>query len=98
MDYVPYNDNVEELIHELDGEFNLDEDELRLQISIPMTIRHAPQVRRLAKAIRSVVGRGRFYSNSLWIWQAPRAARSLEAFAKVLANAYRHARGLESIE
>lgn len=92
MDYVPFSDDAEELIQELDGKYVSDEDELRYQISIPMTLRCAPKVRQLAKAIRKVVGRGKCYLNPNWKWMAPRAAASLEEFARVLADAYRQSR------
>lgn len=51
IDDLPFGDDVEELIHELDREYVSGEDELRHQISIPMTLRCAPKVRQLAKAI-----------------------------------------------
>ena len=93
---APADQDVIDLVEEMDGE--CEEEKYGHAIKIEMTIRDAPKVRRLAKVIHKTVGRGKRYIDSNWIWQARRASNSLEAFAKVLANAYRHARGLESIE
>ena len=96
MTNAPCDQEVIDLVDALDGE--CEEEKFGHAIKIDMTIRDAPKIRRLAKVINKTIGRGKHYLDSKWKWKAPRTARSLEAFAKVLANAYRHARGLESIE
>ena len=79
---VPWDEDVETLVDALGGEWQ-DHSTGRL-LEVPMTIRSVPDIRRLARAIRKVTGRGKRYVNANWKWSTRRTADSLDRFARLL--------------
>ena len=61
-------------------------------LTISMDVKSSPTLRELAKAIRSVTGRGQRYDDSNWKWITRRTADSLERFAQQLRTFRRNAR------
>ena len=59
---------------------------------IPIRPKDAPFLRKLARAVRRVTGRGRSYVDPNWKWLAPRTAASLERLAQHLDEFRRSAR------
>jgi hypothetical protein len=51
---------------------------------ISMKVKSLPFLRKLAKSLRSAVGRGKRYEDPNWKWICGRTADSLEKFAQVL--------------
>jgi hypothetical protein len=56
-----------------------------LTITLTLKASQGPAIRRLAKAIRAIVGRGRTYDNPNLRWICPRTAAALEQLAEHLA-------------
>jgi len=54
------------------------------QVEIPITLKSAKRLRRLATQVRRIVGRGRRYADPNWKWICPRTARSLNRLATFL--------------
>ena len=79
---VPWDDLVEKVAAELNG--NWSEISTGRCLTLRMTVKSAPQVKRLAEAIRKVTGRGRRYSDCNWKWISARASDSLKQFAGLL--------------
>jgi hypothetical protein len=90
---APWDEHVENLIEEIGGEWSGNLDNRSLTVSL--TISKVAAIRKLADAIRKVVGRGRCYSNRNWKWISPRTADSLEIFADRLKE-YRALRKLNT--
>jgi hypothetical protein len=63
---VPWDKDVETLVDQLGGQWQ-DIPTGRL-LSVAMTIRSVPDIRKLARAIRKVTGRGKRYVDSRWKW------------------------------
>ena len=82
LDNVPYDDNVESIAEDLDGDWQTTRFGRRLTLNL--TTAQAADLRLLATAIRKVVGRGRRYLNSNWKWMAPRTAKSLLKLTRTL--------------
>ncbi len=93
---VPWDEDVEILANTLHGEWK-DIPTGRV-LSLPMTIRSVPNIRKLARAIRKVIGRGRTYVDSNWKWSARRTADSLERFARLLSDWNRNGRNMVAEE
>ena len=51
---------------------------------IKLKVKSVTFIRKLARAIRQTIGRGKRYHNPNWKWICPRTAASLERFATVL--------------
>jgi hypothetical protein len=51
---------------------------------ITLKVKSVTFIRKLARAIRQTIGRGKRYLNPNWKWICPRTAASLERFATVL--------------
>jgi hypothetical protein len=81
---VPWDRDVETLVDRLGGQWQ-DIPTGRL-LEVPMTARSVPDIRRLARVIRRVTGRGKRYVDSRWKWSTRRTADSLERFARLLAE------------
>lgn len=84
---VPWDEDVEDFVEQLCGQW--EEVPMGRILKLPMSIKSAPTIRKLAKAIRKVTGRGKTYDNSNWKWVTRRTAESLERFAAILAEVYR---------
>lgn len=82
LDNVPFDDDVKAVAEELEGTWQSTRTGERL--SLNLTAFQKADLRRLAVAIRKVVGRGRSYLDKNWKWIAPRTATSLERLTKVL--------------
>jgi hypothetical protein len=93
---VPWDKDVEILVEELGGQWQ-DIPTGRV-LEVPMTIKSAPDIRRLARAIRRVTGRGKRYVNPNWKWSTRRTADSLERFAGVLSKWNRSGRKMRPEE
>jgi hypothetical protein len=79
---VPWDEDVEALVEALGGKWQ--EIPPGRVLKVPMTIRSVPDIRRLARAIRKVTGRGKRYVTANWKWSTRRTADSLERFARLL--------------
>lgn len=86
LDYPPVDEDVQVTVNEAEGTWKMD----GVHLTLPITYKSAPMLRKLAKTIRRVVGRGKKYSERNWKWIAPRTANSLERLAGYLAE-YRRA-------
>lgn len=75
----PINPDVETLVTSRDGRI-LEEPTCR-RIELDLTIKDVPYIRKLAKAIKKIVGRGESYSNKNWKWVCLRIAEALERLA-----------------
>jgi len=84
---IPVNEHVEELSEEFEGTWS--EGEWGKHLCIDLSLKDLAKLNRLAKAIRSVVGRGVRYSVPSWKWIAPRTAASLEECVRKLKAARR---------
>ena len=82
LDNVPFDDDVKTVAEELEGTWQTTRTGERLTLNLSAS--QKADIRRLATAIRKVVGRGRRYLDSNWKWIAPRTATSLEGFARKL--------------
>jgi hypothetical protein len=63
-----------------------------VSLSIHVRPKDAPFLRKLARAVHRVTGRGRSYTDPNWKWLAPRTAASLERLAQHLDEFRRSAR------
>jgi len=77
---IPVNENVEELADELEGTWS--KGEWGKHLCVDLSLKELTKINRLAKAVRSVAGRGARYSVPSWKWIAPRTAASLEQFVR----------------
>jgi hypothetical protein len=82
LDNIPHNQDVAELIQVQGGE--LSKGCPGMMASIRLSLKEVPFLRKLAKAIKKVVGRGQQYAVRNWKWIAPRTASSLESLAENL--------------
>jgi hypothetical protein len=85
---APYDDSVRELIEAQGGQFRVSP--VGAIITITLCKKDAPFMRKLAKAVRRIIGRGHRYDEANWKWLCPRTATSLEQLADHLA-AFRRA-------
>lgn len=77
--YLPLVDEIIELLESRGAEFK---DYRGINTAkVMLTTKDVAFIRKLAKAVRRLVGRGQRYSDRNWKWQCPRAANSLEEFA-----------------
>jgi hypothetical protein len=89
---APHDPEVDAIAREMNGTWqSLGSGRI---LTVSLTIKQVPQLRKLAKSIRRVVGRGKRYVDSNWRWIAPRTAGSLERLATVLIEFRRQARPL----
>lgn len=84
---IPMNESVEELAEELEGTWS--QGEWGKHLCVNLSLKDLTKINRLAKAIRSVVGRGANYPVPSWKWIAPRTAASLEQFVRKMKEALR---------
>ncbi len=82
LDNVPFDDDVKSVAEELEGTWQSTRTGERLTLTL-LTSQKA-DLRRLATAIRKVVGRGKSYLDKNWKWIAPRTAKSVEQFARAI--------------
>ena len=82
LDNVPFDDDVMAVAEELEGNWQATRTGERLTMNLLTSQRL--DLRRLAAAIRKVVGRGKHYLDKNWKWIAPRTAKSLEVLARAL--------------
>lgn len=80
----PMSSDVREFIASHGGEIAESINEIKL----PLSVKQIAVIRKLARVIRSTVGRGRRYLDPNWKWICPRTADSLGRLADELA-AYR---------
>ncbi len=81
---LPMSPAVAELL--ASKEAGIEGDGMQATATVNLTTKDVPFIRKLAKAIRRIVGRGRRYSIRNWKWACPRAGESLERFANLLAE------------
>lgn len=79
---VPYDSDVEDLAEELNGRWTGDPPKRTLVL--PLHLRSGKDIRRLARTIRKVRGRGKRYDNPQWRWVIDRTEGSLKEFADAL--------------
>lgn len=84
LQHCPAGPEVQELVDELGG--TVHPADFGATITLTLKLSQVPAIRRLAKAIRAVVGRGRSYDDANFRWICPRTADSLVALAKHLAT------------
>jgi hypothetical protein len=84
LDNVPCDADVEALAGEFGATWRTTRTGKMLTLSI--AINDTPVLRRLARAIRDVVKRGKHYWDSNLRWIAPRTAKSLERLAAILSR------------
>lgn len=84
LDNVPFDDEVKSVAAEMNGSWESTRTGQRLTLILELSASQTTELRRLATAIRKVVGRGRRYLDSNWKWIARRAADSLHFFATQL--------------
>jgi hypothetical protein len=80
---APYDDAVRELIEAHGGQIKVEA--TGSAITLPLNAKNAPLIRKFAKAVRRIIGRGRRYPVPNWKWICPRTATSLEQLADHLA-------------
>ena len=81
---APYDDALRKLIEDEEGQFRVNA--VGAIITITLCKKDAPFLRKLAKAVRRIIGRGHRYDNANWRWLCPRTAASLERLAGHLAD------------
>ena len=79
---IPWDGLVEKVAAELNGQWS--ESATGRSLTLRLTGKSAPQIWRLAEAIRKVTGRGRRYSDCNWKWITVRVSDSLKKFAGLL--------------
>ena len=84
LDNVPFDDDVKTVAEELEGTWQSTRTGDRLTLSLSAS--QTADLRRLATAIRKVVGRGKSYLDRNWKWIAQRTAKSLEEFARAISK------------
>jgi hypothetical protein len=82
LDNVPFDDEVATIAESLRGTWQSTRSGERLTLDFESG--ELDQIKRLANAIRKVVGRGKSYLDRNWRWIAPRTASSLERLQRVL--------------
>jgi hypothetical protein len=95
LHHPPYNAEVEMLIEAKGGRIwqgAAGPSSAPVLCRIPVLPKDAPFLRKLARAVRRVTGRGRSYVDPNWKWLAPRTAASLERLAQHLDEFKRSAR------
>ncbi len=75
LDNLPWDDDVESAAADLYGEWS--ETFRGRTLTVSFHDRSHPKLRRLAQAIKRVVGRGKRYSDPNWKWMAPAIATTL---------------------
>lgn len=85
LDNVPHDPEVEAIARDLQGTWRTTP--AGRTLCVLLTVQQVPEIRRLAAAIRQVVGRGKRYPDRNWKWIAPRAAGSLDRLADALLRA-----------
>jgi hypothetical protein len=82
IDCLPFDDEVLERLDRFNAEVSELNDGSRVQFLL--TPNSSKQLRRLATAVRRVVGRGRRYPERNWKWIAPRTSNSIIRLADAL--------------
>lgn len=77
--YLPLVDEIIELLESRKAEVK--DYRGMTTAKIRLTTKDLAFIRKLATAVRRLIGRGRRYPDRNWKWQCPRAADSLEQFA-----------------
>jgi hypothetical protein len=75
---APTDDDIVELVESMDGKI------ADGRIEIDLHVKNTAFIGKLAKAFRSVVGRGKRYWNPNWKWVCPKTRDSLVLFAGAL--------------
>jgi len=88
LQHLPCNDHVRELVAEWEGEW--ESSDRGETLTLMFSLRDLAKVNQLARAIRSVVGRGARYQDSNWKWLAPRTADTLHRFVRQMKEAMRN--------
>ena len=78
----PWDARVEGLVEEVEGE--CESTPLGRLLTVDLSVTQVSVIRRLAKEIRQVVGRGRRYDERNWKWICPRTADSIDQLASVI--------------
>jgi hypothetical protein len=97
--HPPRNEEVEALVKAKDGRIERGADDqswFPVTFCIPVRPKDGRFLRKLARAIRRVTGRGQSYADRNWKWLAPRTADSLAKLARHLddfRNSIKKARG-----
>ncbi|SIO63379.1 hypothetical protein SAMN05444166_7329 [Singulisphaera sp. GP187] len=86
LHHCPTSPEVMDLVETLGGE--LQPADFRPTIILTLRSSQGPAVKRLARAIRAIIGRGRTYDDPNLRWICPRTATSLEKLAEHLADYY----------
>ena len=84
LDNIPYDDDVKAVAEELEGTWQSTRTGERLTLNL--SISQKADLRKLATAIRKVVGRGKSYPDRNLKWIAPRTAKSLEQLAREISK------------
>ena len=79
LDNLPWDEDVEAAASDIYGRSSETDRGRRLTLTI--TDKSHPKLRRLAQAIKRVVGRGKRYSDPMWKWTAPAIANTLVQLA-----------------
>ncbi len=83
LQHAPSSPEVVDLVEELGG--TVHPGDFGATITLPLKASQGPAVRRLAKAIKAIVGRGRSYDDPNLRWICPRTSASLVKLAQHLA-------------
>ena len=86
----PTDEDLDLLIHELGGAITNQFGSMNIRLAIG--VKDSSRVNTLAKAVRSLIGRGRAYSNRNWRWVCPITSDALADLAGHL-RAYRRTGG-----
>jgi hypothetical protein len=81
---VPWDKDVENVVREIGGVWSDTVRQDGRNLTISLHYKDATKVRKLARAIRKVTGRGKSYIDSNWKWVARRTSGSLDQFADCL--------------
>ena len=84
LDNVPFDDDVKTVAEVLEGTWQSTRTGDRLTLSLSAS--QTADLRKLATAIRKVVGRGKSYPDRNLKWIAPRTAKSLEQLAREISK------------
>lgn len=87
---VPWNQDLECLVHELEGA--LDGPDTCKTLTFSGAAKDYRCIKQLAKAVRAVTGRGRRYLDSNWKWSSRKTAEALERLASCLLTAHRQSK------
>ena len=83
LQHAPSGPEVVEVVETLGG--TVHQADFGATITLTLKASQGPAIRRLARAIKAIVGRGRSYDDPNLRWICPRTASSLMALAKHLA-------------